>query len=654
MIFSKHWKKLARVFQSLEKSVLLGVLAVAIGHANFAAARSTLLSADEFAHLTNALAQLDMTTVDLGFEKDVGKPEWVVERNRRVLYEPLLLPDYGADLLGAATNGAEAVWDWVARAAESRFESAASSEFDEHGVGPSLEGLDAGLRAALIDFLRAAARARAGLDFAWADIARDEKEYAIAAHLCDFLRVEDFPDRRAGVEDLGVSRDAIEKVLREGEDIYPEPEARAYLAIARKSRMSFLLAAGRDLYEATVQLAERARQVVAWPPSVFRAVTPVGMVVIGTTRADFFDESATLILDPGGDDVYSGPAGVANGLRGTPLSVVLDLSGNDRYRSEAFMGAGAALFGICGVRDEQGDDVYESAGGGQGAVLFGVAWLHDGGGDDTYRAGVLAQGAAWNGVGVLWDDAGNDRYNVGLAGQGYAGVQGAGLLQDVTGNDVYVAGGREPDFERNDDRFVSLAQGFAIGMRPFAGGGTGALVDLAGNDTYVADVYGQGVSYWYSVGMLLDAGGNDRYTVHQYGQGTGIHLSAGLLADLGGDDSYTGAILVQGSAHDYAVGMLIEKSGRDVYVGRQHAQGRALNTALATLLDGAGDDSYFAHPCDECQGIGNDGDQREYGSLALLLDLRGRDFYTCGGREGKPVKRPNFGVIYDAKTEASP
>ena len=56
------------------------------------------------------------------------------------------------------------------------------------------------------------------------------------------------------------------------------------------------------------------------------------------------------------------------------------------------------------------------------------------------------------------------------------------------------------------NHYFSLSQGFGYGMRPFAGGGIGILCDLKGDDHYVADVYGQGASYWYSVGLLLDAG----------------------------------------------------------------------------------------------------------------------------------------------------
>jgi hypothetical protein len=232
------------------------------------------------------------------------------------------------------------------------------------------------------------------------------------------------------------------------------------------------------------------------------------------------------------------------------------------------------------VVDAQGDDTWRATFAGQGAGLFGVGWVEEGGGDDDYEARALAQGAAVLGVGALMDRGGNDVYDVGLQGQAFSGLFGLGVLADDAGNDRYLAGGREPDHERNQDRYLSLAQGFSIGLRPFAGGGVAALIDRGGNDTYVADVYGQGASYYYSAGYLLDGGGNDTYTVYQYGQGAGIHLSLGLLVDEDGHDAYSGGILVQGVAHDFAVGGLIDRGGRDTYLADHDAQGHGMNSAL--------------------------------------------------------------------------
>ena len=135
--------------------------------------------------------------------------------------------------------------------------------------------------------------------------------------------------------------------------------------------------------------------------------------------------------------------------------------------------------------------------------------------------------------------------------------------------------------------------------------------------------------------------------MYQYGQGCGIHLSLGLLADGAGDDLYTGYILAQGAAHDYAVGMLFDHAGNDTYTADHHAQGRALNNAFAVLVDRAGDDAYFGRQRDLTQGIGNTGGFRDYGSLALLLDLGGADLYSGGFSNRMITLRPLFGAVLD-------
>jgi hypothetical protein len=280
--------------------------------------------------------------------------------------------------------------------------------------------------------------------------------------------------------------------------------------------------------------------------------------------------------------------------------------------------------------------------------------LDDRAGYDRYKAAAMSQGAGVVGAGILRDRGDSDIYDVGFEGQGFAGLLGLGWLIDEGGYERYIAGSREPDHERNPDRYLSMSQGFSVGMRPFAGGGVGALVDLAGNDTYVADVFGQGCSYYYSAGFLIDRAGNDTYNIYQYGQGTGVHLSHGLLADLRGSDIYTGFVLAQGAAHDYAVGLLFDRAGNDTYTADSHSQARGMNNGLAMLVDSSGNDAYFGRRRFECQGIGNTGGLRDYGSLAILLDLAGADVYSCGASDGDRTLRPLYGIICDLERPSQP
>ncbi len=335
------------------------------------------------------------------------------------------------------------------------------------------------------------------------------------------------------------------------------------------------------------------------------------------------------------------------------VSQLLDLAGDDLYLGKGLLGPGAALWGACLILDAAGDDLYRADYAGQGAGLYGCAWLEDRGGHDLYTAGALAQGAACVGLGILRDINGDDIYQVGLEGQAFAGLRALGLLIDDHGTDRYIAGGRERDHERHPEHYLSMAQGFAIGMRPHAGGGLAALVDREGNDVYQADVYGQGVSYWYAIGMLLDLDGHDTYNLREYGQGSGIHLSSGLLWDRAGHDHYTGWSLSQGCAHDYALGLLVDHAGHDVYTADHFSQGRGMNNSVGVLVDATGNDAYFGIRLDTVQGIGDPGGEREYGSLSLLLDLDGRDSYSCAATNGAPTLRPFYGVVYDLAPPAT-
>lgn len=606
-----------------------------------------LLGPRETACLRQALSRLNMSERDAAFEKDVAKPVLALQWVRDTLQNPLSLPGTAERILEAADSAeGDGFWPLTAALLETGSASDARDVPDEslacsNAVNPHLAGY-------LREFYDHAIKAASLLEDACAGLAVTDKEYAAASVFGETFNAEDRPETRAALIAAGVSSGAVDRAIAEGQGIDPEPGQKRLADMARRFKLGQALAAGRLLHEATKRLRRQSALVSDWPKQRVVIGTRLGPIIVGTAGDDIHTEAALLILDPGGSDRYGGEAGVANALRGQAIAAIVDLGGADRYSGAGLLGPGAALFGLADTVDVAGNDTYDVPCAGQGAAFFGVAWVEDSAGDDFYRAGGLAQAAAVCGLGVLRDAEGNDVYRVGLAGQAYAGMLGAAFLADGGGNDAYFAGGVEPDWERNEDRYLSLAQGFSIGLRPFVGGGVAALVDAAGNDTYVADVYGQGCSYWYSAGFLLDKAGNDTYRMHQYGQGSGIHLSLGLLADFAGNDQYDGWGLMQGNAHDYAVGMLFDKSGNDTYTADSSAQGRAINNSVALLVDSRGDDAYFGRNNAECQGIGNDGGPRRYGSLSILMDLDGTDGYSCGATNGGMMLRPSFGIVYDA------
>jgi hypothetical protein len=246
------------------------------------------------------------------------------------------------------------------------------------------------------------------------------------------------------------------------------------------------------------------------------------------------------------------------------------------------------------------------------------------------------------GYGHLIDAKGNDVYRACRYAQAFAQVKGVGVLTDGAGNDLYYAGGKYLHQPLWNDRYQSLSQGFAIGNRnEGTGGGVALLLDEGdGNDVYQADIYGQGSSYWYSLGMLVDKGGNDTYTLGQYGQGGGIHLSAGILVDLAGNDTYTNPFGVgTGGAHDWAVGWLIDRAGNDLYQG--NGQGQGLNYAIGILLDCAGNDSRSTNN-EGSIGKGHNND------ISLVLDLGGTDNYGSKEiKDGEITRRGDHALVYD-------
>ncbi len=593
-----------------------------------------------------ALETINLTPDDPGFEKDLGEPLWTLARNRALLGDPLALPEWGDEVVAAARGShtmlTAAIGDWLEAPP---VEPLGISRIRWRAEHPKL---DPRLCQALTDAIGAFGAAEALSHRALRMIDAADREAAAAALFSGAFLIDDHPERRPALATAGLSATAIDQALADGLALDPEPAARRFLDAVQAVRPRDGLQATEMILEALATLRDAVAE-VSWPDAPVVLPSPLGPVVVGTLGADVYSDPALLILDPGGDDLYRGDAGVANGLRGHPLAAILDLGGDDRYMGEGLLAPGTALFGYAVIWDEAGDDDYQGALTGPGAAWFGGAWVEDRAGNDRHRAYAFGQGAGTAGFGVVRDGAGDDRYDIGLCGQGFAGVHGVGLLIDRAGNDLYHAGGRRTDYDRNLGRHLSLAQGASVGRRPFAGGGLGALVDFEGNDHYIADVYGQGVGYWYATGMLLDLAGEDHYHLFQYGQGAGIHLSLGMLVDGGGRDVYTGQILCQGSAHDYAVGLLIDHGGDDVYTGDHHVQGRAINNSFALLLDAGGDDAYFARQPERAQGIGDNGHDRDYAALALLIDLGGVDHYSLEIQNGEWRERPDVGAVIDVE-----
>jgi hypothetical protein len=391
----------------------------------------------------------------------------------------------------------------------------------------------------------------------------------------------------------------------------------------------------RGLARARAVWTARPRR--AAPAAPFRAVwsTPIGEVLLCGGADDVHStRPRLLVVDAGGDDVHRAAGASAEGV---PVSIVVDLAGNDRHGDPRRSGRVAAgLAGCAALLDLAGDDEYAVSSDGLGCGVLGVGLLVDAQGDDRYVGRHDAAGAGTAGLGLLLDLAGDDRYEGVERIQGFGQTRGVGLLLDLSGADRYVA----------DDTMItnpspqtaahntSLAQGCGFGRRAHPGderslaGGLGLLVDARGDDVYRAGVFGQGVGYWYGIGALVDLAGDDDGQAAWYGQGAGAHFAVGCLVDAAGADRHCVALgQGLGQGQDESVGVLADRRGDDRYISSAHALGSAIWNGVGVLDDGAGDDVYECGPFHTLGDPGAHQCREGVRALGLFLDRGGRDTF---------------------------
>ncbi|MFH1373585.1 MAG: hypothetical protein ABII79_07315 [bacterium] len=348
---------------------------------------------------------------------------------------------------------------------------------------------------------------------------------------------------------------------------------------------------------------------------------------IGGIGNDYYQGDYDFILDFGGDDVYdltydpAQPHGV----------IIIDLAGDDRYRAETDYALGSGCFSVGLLLDFGGDDRYDAGSFALGSGYFGLGLLYDAAGNDRYDGDTHVQGAGTFGLGMLIDEGGRDIYNGAVYCQGFGSIEGIGLIFEADGSDSYYAGGKYKDILRYRDHYLSLSQGFGLGLRPWASGGIGAIIDCRGNDSYYSDIFAQAASYWWSLGIIYDSSGNDNYHSFQYAQGAATHMTLAILIDDYGSDVYFGKGLMHGCGHDYSCALLLDRHGDDTYTAYDLSQGAGSANGVGVLIDNEGDDRYFVKNRLNSQGYGNP--RRDFGSIGLFIDLGGNDQYDGNGSD---------------------
>lgn len=452
--------------------------------------------------------------------------------------------------------------------------------------------------------------------------------------------------------------------------------------------LPYLFSGSYDLAAAAHVASLRIASVT--PERKYSVRIPTKLGVIHLTGGDarlYPNDQALLIVDTGGTDTYLGQPSTKSA--GNPVSIVIDSDGNDSYLSDSELintevskfsnrtsgvsgiGPGCAVMGYSILLDLKGNDLYRSHKPGVASAKMGVSLLFDFLGDDTYDAYSDSMAFAMGGMAILSDFAGKDRYDGFSQVQGCGQTLGVAALIDRGGDDTYVANHSELDFPsaQSAQHNLSMAQGAGNGKRGdyldghSFDGGVGVLLDEDGNDSYTCGVFGQGVGYWGGVGMLLDNKGDDRYNGHWYVQGASAHFAIGIIEDVAGNDTYNAAAnMALGAGHDFGLGVMFDREGNDSYTGPNLSLGSGNANGIGWAVDFQGNDRYVSTGLT----LGSAAEAPKTSlrvralCLGVFMDLAGDDIYPEGTSWAKNAARTaqvkdrgptpaesQFGVFWD-------
>lgn len=388
--------------------------------------------------------------------------------------------------------------------------------------------------------------------------------------------------------------------------------------------------------------------------------TSVGMIIISDKSDREYDlVNPLLVIDIGGNDTYRGAFAATS--QTTPVAVLIDFDGNDRYlSSQSILSQGVGVLGTALLADLGGDDYYMAKNYAQGFGLFGVGILYDSGGTDSCVMHNSGQGCAYFGAGICAGGAGNDYYYIYGDGQGMGGSSALGLMVDYSGDDIFVAESNpakspgRADYHSDGKVNFCFAQGAGQGRREVPGGkfswagGTGALVDFEGNDTYRAGNFSQASGYWFGTGVLFDAQGNDLFESCYFSQASAAHFAQAVLVDDSGDDTYfldktSGAALSFG--WDFSNTLFVDGKGNDRYRLKMFGIANSMVRSNTFFIEMEGDDYYdvggidgFFGRCDLLETYKNKTAataQYESSQHAIFIDAGGEDVYLFNPKDGQ-------------------
>ena len=349
-------------------------------------------------------------------------------------------------------------------------------------------------------------------------------------------------------------------------------------------------------------------------------------IILDLGGDDEYIDCATTHLDRG-DDMFGGSGRV---------SIVIDLEGNDHYRSTDKWGVACGMLGTAIIDDHEGDDTYECGDWGIGAAFGGIGLLIDRKGNDRYLGGSNSIGCAAYGVGGVIDLEGNDLYDSKTYSVGCGQPGGVGFVLDHSGDDRYRCTGGEPSPYGTEGEWFGGGIGCGFGWRTLACGGIGLVVDVKGNDIYDAGEFGLACGYFMAVGAVRDMDGDDIYRSSRYGLAAAAHAAVGVFMDDKGNDTYVGKTAASiGGTWDIVTGYFYDGAGDDTYRCDGLGLGACAQNGFGIFWDAGGDDFYRG----KGSTLGHAG-KAEYGGGRLAKNF-GIFMDTGGGKDSYPRDHKN-------------
>lgn len=339
-----------------------------------------------------------------------------------------------------------------------------------------------------------------------------------------------------------------------------------------------------------------------------------GIFALGNlASAQGYAHSVGAIVDGGeGDDVYGIEAGTVTGPPG----------------NRGIAGQGYALYGVGVIHDDGGTDVFSARASAAQSQSFSRAF-------DQASAFVDAQGVGFGfywqpGLGAILAGAGSSTYAIeaasegiawnSVSGQGLGALGGAGVIDDLGGDDRYLA-----DVTMDESIEVVVADPCTV-LEPGSGDEVPcerAELEVSADGSSVTNAFsGQGFSGGQGLGLIADHGGDDLYHAASE-QHLRVTLddrlqepSAPPRLDVVGFP--TPSLYAQGFAQLGGVGALLDQGGSDRY------EARAANevAAAATSLHAEGEPETAARTTQRAF-IGAQAGVDFIGLAGILLDLGG-------------------------------